>query len=58
MNRFIGHSLVTTNNYTTLRITVTITHKIKPSMSAYLSLLGNEFYLVNTSTIKLLYETL
>jgi hypothetical protein len=35
MNRFIGHSqIVTTNNYNTLKITVTITHKIKSSESA------------------------
>jgi hypothetical protein len=39
MNRCVGHSQVlTANNYNTLRITVTITHKIKTSTS----LLGNK----------------
>jgi hypothetical protein len=39
MNRFIGHfQVVTTNDYNTLKITVTVTvtHKIKSSMSACL----------------------
>jgi hypothetical protein len=35
VNRFIGHSqVVTTNNYNTLKITLTITQKIKRSTSA------------------------
>jgi hypothetical protein len=59
MNRFIGHSqVVTTDNYKTLQVTVTKTHKIKSSTSAYYSLLGNESYLVNTSTTERPYETL
>jgi hypothetical protein len=59
MNRFNGHShVVTTNNYNTLKITVIITQKIKSSTSAYYSLLGNESYLVNSSTIELSYEKL
>jgi hypothetical protein len=57
MNRFIGHSqVVTTNNYNTLsglhtgKITVTITHEIKSWRLLAESLLGNESYLINTST--------
>jgi hypothetical protein len=43
MDRFIGHSQVlTTNNFNTLKITVTVTGKVKSSVSAYQSLLGNE----------------
>jgi hypothetical protein len=52
VDRFTGHSqVVTTNNYNTLKITVTIANKIKSSMCAYYSLLGNESYLVNTSQL-------
>jgi hypothetical protein len=52
VNRFIGYSqVVTTNNYSTLKITVTVTHKIKSSVSAYKSLLGNKSYLVITSQL-------
>jgi hypothetical protein len=37
VNRFSGYSqVVTTNNHNTLKITVTITHKIKSSTSACL----------------------
>jgi hypothetical protein len=42
VNRFNGYSqVVSTSNYNILRITVTITHKMNSSMSAYESLLGN-----------------
>jgi hypothetical protein len=48
MNRFIGHSqVVTTNNYNNLKITVTLAHKMKYSMSVCYSLLGNESYRIN-----------
>jgi hypothetical protein len=57
-NRFIEHSqVVTTNNCNsltglhTLKITVTIAHKIKSSMCACSSLLGNGSYLVNISQL-------
>jgi hypothetical protein len=54
VNTFIGHSqVVTTNNYNTVKIMVTIKQKIKSSTSACQSLLGNEFYLVNASTTEL-----
>jgi hypothetical protein len=47
MDRFTGYSqVVSTSNYSTLRITVTTTHRIISSTSAYSSLLGN------TSTIE------
>jgi hypothetical protein len=54
MNRFIGHSQgVNTNIYTTLKITVTITHKVKSSSLLALLMLGNESYLVNNAQLNL-----
>jgi hypothetical protein len=55
MNRLTGHSqVVTTNNYNTLKITVTITHKIKSSVSACLVAAWSlESYLINSSTTEL-----
>jgi hypothetical protein len=41
MNQFIGDSqVVSTNNYNTLRITVTVTHKMDSSTSIYYSILS------------------
>jgi hypothetical protein len=54
MNRFIGHSqVIITNNCSTLKITVTITNKIKSSTSPCLIVAWYESYLFNNSQLNI-----
>jgi hypothetical protein len=53
VNRFTGSTqVVTTVNYNTVKIAVTKTHEIKSSYLVSESLLGNESFLVNDSTVE------